>query len=129
MVVRWPQVVAERAGIVGGFGMSKFMTWGELKAAIESAGVLPETRIDAIDLYSPLAGENLVISFSGGEVAIETRDVAEYAKNRWYDPRHLYCQNCRAEFLDPRPALVVRYRAAKSSVLGVIKRKLGLHVV
>ncbi len=50
------------------------MTWGEFKAQIAARGVTDNTRISAIDTYSPQVGERLLVQSTvdpvGNEILI-----------------------------------------------------------
>jgi hypothetical protein len=90
------------------------MTWGELKAQVESHGVTNNTIIDALDMYSPQADEVMSIDVHPFGAVIQTRDVDDAANGVARGP-DLYCSKCRqVTFPDPRPQLMAQYRETRT---------------
>jgi hypothetical protein len=86
------------------------MTWGELKAQVASRGISDDTILDAVDMYSPQAGEVVSIDVHPFGVVIQTRDIDDLS-NGVARGKELYCVRCRdATFSDPRPRLIAQYR-------------------
>ena len=85
------------------------MTWGELKAQAEAAGLEDCHTIDVLDVYSPLKAERLSI-YAGHNAAIQTSDIDQIFDNPDAHGRFTFCHRCRVETPDIRPAAVRKAR-------------------